>query len=149
MGGNTKFKNARFRTATYVDSEGNRHTVKDRNGNNIEIPEKQMTAEQKQKLASNRANNRKTALDNARERMLNAKAVQEVRKMARTVWAGNSTSPNAPQSFDLNLYMDNSYKLAELTNQIKPGTISNVVDGRFYSNDEFKEMEKILGVKLL
>lgn len=143
MGGNR-----RFRTATYVDSEGNRHTAKDRNGNNIEVPENNLTAEQSRRLASKRSQNRNLRAAIAKERMLNAQAMQEVRKMARTVWAGNTTSPNVT-SFDLDEYIENSTKLAELTNQIKPGTISNVDEGRFYTNDEYKEMEKILGVKLM
>ena len=74
MGGNTKFKNARYRTAIYEGKDGTRKAVTDSNGNIIRVGVGPQVGRDK------RTN---TAISNARERMLNAKAIQDIRDTAK------------------------------------------------------------------
>ena len=150
MGGNANY---RYRTAVYTDSEGNRHTVKDANGNNIEIPEFKYTNRQTKKLNAFRVKNRSQDTANAHERMMNAKALKQVRDIAKQYrsfskkWDGNVPMGGEVDEFlnDLDKATDNLETLAKLANQIKPGT----VDLKNYSlGDARRAIEKVLGVKL-
>ena len=76
MGGSAKYKGARMRTATVGNNENERQSVKDKNGNVIRV------GVGRQVSKGQRTN---TAASNARDRMLNAQAVKEVRDLAKVI----------------------------------------------------------------
>ena len=148
MGGNTKFKGARMRTATVGNTEANRQAVKDKNGNIIRVAEGRQVGRDK------RTN---TAISNARERMLNAKAIQDIRdtakqyqKLSKSLSArerkiGISDFDYASFNKDLGESVRLAKKLGNMANQVKPGTIYNV---NAISPREIRTIEQVLGVKL-
>ena len=144
MGGNAKYKGARMRTATYEDTDGTRKAVTDTNGNVIRVGVGRQVG---------RTGRTNTTAANARERMLNAKAMEQVNDIVRQIhgfdkkWNGSVPLGDEVDEFmkDLDTATDNLEKLVKLANQIQPGT----VDLKMYSTaDATKAVEKVLGIKL-
>lgn len=148
MGGNAKYKGARMRTATYNETDGTRKAVTDSNGNIIRVGVGPQVGRDK------RTN---TAISNARERMLNAKAIQDVRdtakqyqKLSKSLSArerkiGISDFDYASFNKDLGESVRLAKKLGNMANQVQPGTIYNV---NAISPREIRTIEQVLGVKL-
>ena len=151
MGGNTKFKGARTRTATYEDTDGTRKAVRDSNGNIIRVGVGAQVG---------RGHRTNTTAANARNRILNAKAIQEVRDLAKTVRTiGNASVANVTQQQFLNITPESIAKsndalkqLAILANQVEPGKVDALINSGSWTMGEIrqasKEVERILGVKL-
>lgn len=141
MGGNAKYKGARMRTATVGNTEANRQAVKDKNGNIIRV------AEGRQVGRGKRTN---TTATNARERMINGQAVEQIRSAARRnrefdrqvtkmILEGGVDIPN--ERFT---QADNDMKfLSQMAKQVDP-TIHIRPDG--YASNQ--DIERLLGVKL-
>lgn len=151
MGGNAKFKNARMRTATYVDTDDTRKAVTDTNGNVIRVGVGPQVG---------RTGRTNTAMANARNRILNAKAIQEVRDLAKTVRTiGNASVANVTEQQFLKITPESIAKssdalkqLAILANQVEPGKVDALINNGSWTMGELrqasKEVERILGVKL-
>ena len=150
MGGNAKY---RSHTAVIrnTNSESGVQAMRDSSGNLIRIPESERVVGRNNRTGANRAN--------ARERMLNNQAIQEVRDLAKIVrTVGNGRVGNITASQQANMSLENVKKsndalmqLATLANQIEPGKVDALFGGS-YSLGEIrkatKEVERILGVKL-
>ena len=152
MGGNVKY---RSRYVYYTDANGTKQVMRDSSGNPVKTGYPQYTDDGTRKLKSLNATRRANGATNARERMLNAQAVKQVRDLAkeyRTV-TKNITDQllgNAPIDFDtynknVDRRNDINKTLANLANQVQSGTVPNV--NAITPNDR-KNIESILGIKL-
>ena len=148
MGGNKRFHTAVIR------NRGNASGVqemRDSNGNLIRIPEGKNVG---------RDNRTNTTMGNARERMLNAKAIQEVRDTAKQIrafskkWATKKINmDNAKELIREGTQAQrNLEKLARIANQVHPSSADAVLWPSSHTQAEIdnakKNIERILGVKL-
>ena len=146
MGGNARYHTAVIRNA---DNASGFQEMRDANGDLIRIRESKRVVGRNQRT-SDKAN--------ARERMLNARALGEIRNLARTVRSiGNirlgtmdaNKHANTPigKIWESNNALD---QLATLANQIEPGSVDayfNVTSSQSIK-DAFNNIERILGVKI-
>ena len=152
MGGNAKYKGARTRTATYEDTDGMRKAVRDSNGNIIQIGVGRQVGRDK------RTN---TSMRDAYERMQNAKAMQQVRDLAKTVRTIRSVKigqytwqPSIGQNVsaeDLNKASNAIQQLATIANQVQPGSTDAIFDQNATKQEiktAVKNIESVLGVRL-
>ena len=152
MGGNAKYKNARFRTVTGTDNNGNQQVVNDQTGNPLRV------AERAQVGRKNRTN---TTATNARERILNAKAVKDIRDTAKFIrnfnakfsGIGKVTGSNWQEYLkeaDKSVKAQN--KLAQIANQIQPHVGDAILWPSRYTFQQidtaWNEVEKLLNVKV-
>ena len=152
MGGNAKYKNARFRTVTGTDNNGNQQVVNDQTGNPLRV------AERAQVGRKNRTN---TTATNARERMLNADAIKDIRDTAKFIrnfhakysGIGKVTGSNWQEYLkDADKAVREQEKLAKLANQIQPNVGDAILWPNRYTQQQidtaWNEVEKILNVKV-
>ena len=145
MGGNAKY---RSHTAVIRNpyNESGFQAMRDSNGKLIRIPESERVVG-KDKRTANRAN--------AKERMLNAQALNEIRDLARS-FRVSARRAKANKGYSSKNEMDeqrnNLMKLANIANQIQPGAASDLLKPNPNAQDArkaAKEIEKVLGVKLI
>ena len=140
MGGNAKY---RYHTAV-IRNRGNESGVqemRDANGDLIRIRESERVVGKNNRTSANR--------QNARERMLNAKAMNQVRDLAKEIRQINKELGSSASTDwnKVNKALDNYKQLGALANQIQPGAVSDNPNG-LYTSSEIKTMEKLLGIKL-
>ena len=150
MGGNVKY---RSRYVYYTDANGTKQVMRDSSGNPVKTGYPQYTDDGARKLKSLNATRRANGATNARERMLNAQAVKQVRDMAKEYRDLEKQRVKLLFGTDtdkLNNTIDRIKNvrttLANLANQVQPGTISN--PNRLLTVNEEKKIESILGIKL-
>ena len=152
MGGNAKYKNARFRTVTGTDNNGNQQVVNDQTGNPLRV------AERAQVGRKNRTN---TTATNARERMLNAEAIKDIRDTAKYLrnftakylGIGNVTGSNWEEYLkESDKARKAQEKLANLANQIQPNVADAILHPSLNNFNQidtaWDEVEKLLNVKV-
>ena len=139
MGGNAKY---RSHTAVIRNpyNESGFQAMRDDNGKLIRIPESERVVG-KDKRTANRAN--------AKERMMNAQALKQVRDIAKEIRTINKElGSSAKTDFDkVKKALDDYKKLGNMANQIQPGAVSDNSSG-LYSSSEIKTIERLLNVKL-
>ena len=138
MGGNAKY---RSHTAVIRNphNESGFQAMRDANGNLIRIPESERVVGKNKRTAN---------LANAKERMLNAKALKEVRDLAKSL--RKAFDVGNPNGRFTNQYRSDFRKIANLANQIQPKSVSDLAltYPNLVSTDELNNIEKALGVKL-
>ena len=146
MGGNAKYRShtAVIRNA---NSESGFQAMRDSNGNLIRIPESERVVGRNKRTGAN--------LSNARERMMNAQALKEVRDDAKALGKTFSAVLKSggvllKPTQDYGTFDSKFKKLANMVNTIKPGTISDDVINNSWnaSSADMKNIEQILGVKI-
>ena len=142
MGGNAKY---RYHTAVIrnSNSESGFQAMRDSNGNLIRIPESERVVG-RDKRTANRAN--------AKERMLNAKSLRQMRDLAKEYrninkkWPiGSVTEQNFDEyNNDINRRNQIEVMLGTLANLVQQGIVSNPYA---MSKQDRDNVEKLLGIK--
>ena len=136
MGGNAKY---RYHTGV-IRNTGNASGVqemRDSNGNLIRIPEGKNVGRDNRSGANRQ---------NAKERMLNAKAIQEVRDAVKEVRKSYGTT----FGMSSDKFGNSIRKLGDIANQIQPKSVSDLTMDypELVTTDEIENIEKVLGVTL-